>query len=162
MWRELSVCAAAKGFFFEPVTNPALEAIDIAALAEVAHRHGVPVIVDVSRFSWLTHTKFHLKLTMLCSVSEHDRCWRVPDPPVRPRGPPSTPDQPSPHSLTPPLASTSYPRAPTSLCTLRPSGSPEMAPTLAGWSSRPASSRSRPIPASPSSIRSSRASLARS
>ena len=30
------------------MTNPALEVIDIAALAEVAHRHGVPVIVDVS------------------------------------------------------------------------------------------------------------------
>jgi O-acetylhomoserine (thiol)-lyase len=35
-----------KGFFAETVGNPACNVIDLAAVAEVTHRHGVPVIVD--------------------------------------------------------------------------------------------------------------------
>lgn len=34
----------------ESITNPLLELFDIPALAEVARRHGIPLIVDVSAF----------------------------------------------------------------------------------------------------------------
>lgn len=36
------------GVFFEIITNPQLYVADIAALAEVAHRHGVPLLADTT------------------------------------------------------------------------------------------------------------------
>jgi O-acetylhomoserine (thiol)-lyase len=35
-----------KGIFCESIGNPAGNVVDIAALAEMAHRHGIPVVVD--------------------------------------------------------------------------------------------------------------------
>jgi O-acetylhomoserine (thiol)-lyase len=34
--------------FFETITNPQMEVVDIAALTAVAHRHGVPVVADTT------------------------------------------------------------------------------------------------------------------
>ena len=35
-----------KAVFFESIGNPACDVPDLEAIAEMAHRHGVPVIVD--------------------------------------------------------------------------------------------------------------------
>ena len=44
-WRE-AVCPSTKTFFLETPTNPTLEAIDIEAVAEIAHGAGATLVVD--------------------------------------------------------------------------------------------------------------------
>ncbi len=44
-WQN-AVCDATKVFFFETVSNPTLEIIDVAAVCEIAHAFGAMVIVD--------------------------------------------------------------------------------------------------------------------
>ena len=43
LWRDNTCC-----IFLESVTNPQLEVADVRKLAEIAHRHGVPLIVDTT------------------------------------------------------------------------------------------------------------------
>ena len=43
-----------RAFFCESVSNPALEICDLEAISYVAHKHGVPVIVD-STFSTVSY-----------------------------------------------------------------------------------------------------------
>jgi len=43
---EAAIDEKTKAVFLESIGNPAGNVVDIAAIAEIAHRHGVPVIVD--------------------------------------------------------------------------------------------------------------------
>jgi O-acetylhomoserine (thiol)-lyase len=43
---EQAVTPATRAFFVETIGNPKLEIIDIAAIADIGRRHGVPLIVD--------------------------------------------------------------------------------------------------------------------
>ncbi|AZI34540.1 O-acetylhomoserine (thiol)-lyase [Caenibius tardaugens NBRC 16725] len=43
---EAAIDANTKAIFLESIGNPAGNVVDIQAIAEIAHRHGVPVIVD--------------------------------------------------------------------------------------------------------------------
>lgn len=43
LWRDNTCC-----IFLESVTHPQLEVADVRKLAEIAHRHGVPLIVDTT------------------------------------------------------------------------------------------------------------------
>jgi O-acetylhomoserine (thiol)-lyase len=43
---ERAITTETKALFVESITNPLVTVTDLAALAEVAHRHGIPLIVD--------------------------------------------------------------------------------------------------------------------
>ncbi|MGA1836546.1 aminotransferase class I/II-fold pyridoxal phosphate-dependent enzyme [Herbiconiux sp. 11R-BC] len=43
---ELAIRPGTRAFFVESIPNPKNDLVDIALVAEVAHRHGIPVIVD--------------------------------------------------------------------------------------------------------------------
>ena len=57
---EALIDARTKAVFCESIGNPAGNIVDIAALAEAAHRHGVPLIVDIT-----------VATPMLCRPFEH-------------------------------------------------------------------------------------------
>lgn len=43
---EKAITAKTRAFFIETIGNPALDVTDIAAIAAIAHKHGIPLIVD--------------------------------------------------------------------------------------------------------------------
>ena len=43
---EKAICPNTKAIFLEALPNPQLNLLDIEAIAEIAHRHGIPLIVD--------------------------------------------------------------------------------------------------------------------
>lgn len=43
---EAAIDGKTRAIFLEVITNPQLQVTDIAAIAELAHRHGVPVVLD--------------------------------------------------------------------------------------------------------------------
>lgn len=69
----------AKGILLESLANPILELPDIEAFAEVAHKHGIPLIIDVR--AEMLASRF---VPMLASRAEHFRCWWLPPASDRP------------------------------------------------------------------------------
>jgi O-acetylhomoserine/O-acetylserine sulfhydrylase-like pyridoxal-dependent enzyme len=86
---EAAIDKTTKGIFVESITNPLLEVMDIPGLAEVAHRNGIPLIVDVSSsFGFERSTRARrrlatvlasLRLVLTCSITlEHLRLRWLP------------------------------------------------------------------------------------